>query len=282
MKKYLFLSFLMLLINFVKAQEGILFKIKFSPNHTYQIATNLSGTINTDLSGNKELTDKLASQGITQPLVATMQVGTNTIATTGVISTDNSFPVTIVKSGTPAINVTINGKQIPIPTPKNAEMKFYGHVSSDGKLNLDSLAGKKLDDSTAAPFKKMMNNMIGAVNFPEHPIKVGETFSQTVPFNLPMANKGMAMNIKITYKLTSISGDNAYFDIAQTIDMQMDMKGINISLTGNGSGKMIYSVKNNYPSSSNSDIKMFITVKSDKFNGVATAKMSTSATYQIN
>jgi hypothetical protein len=282
MKKYLFVSLLILSVSLAKAQDGIMFKIKFLPSHTYLIATNVSGTITTDLSANKDLAEKLASKGITQPLVASAQFDNKTTATTGALSADNNFPITIVKGGAPTINITINGKQIPIPIPPTAAFKFYGHVGADGKLNLDSVGGKKLDDSTAAPIKKMMNGMMGAVNFPDHPIKVGESFIQTVPFNLPMAGKGMAMNIKVTYKLTSISGDNAYFDITHAIDMQLDLKGVNVSLTGSGSGKMVYDIKNNYPSSSNSDMKMFITVKSDKINAVATAKISTNTSYQIN
>jgi hypothetical protein len=282
MKKYLFVSFLILSASFAMAQDGIMFKIKFLPSHTYLIATNVSAVVTTDLSANKDLAEKLASKGITQPLVASAQFDNKTTATTGALSADNSFPITMVKGAMPNITVAINGKQIPIPTPKGVEIKFYGHVDADGKLNLDSVGGKKLDDSTAAPIKKMMNSMMGAINFPEHPIKVGESFTQTVPFNLPMANKGMAMSIKVTYKLTSISGDNAYFDIAQVLDMQLDLKGVNVSLTGNGSGKMVYDTKNNYPTSSNGDIKMFITVKSDKINAVATAKISTNTNYQIN
>lgn len=282
MKKYLFVSFLILSVGFTKAQDGVIFKIKFLPSHTYQIATNVSGVVTTDLSGNKDLAEKLASKGITQPLVGNVQFDNKTTATTGALSADNTFPVTMVKGAMPNINISINGKQIPIPAPKGAEMKFYGHVSTDGKLNLDSVGGKKLDYSTAAPIKKMMNSMMGAVNFPEHPIKVGESFTQTVPFNLPMTNKGIDISIKVIYKLTSISGDNAYFDIAQVLDMKLDLKNINLSLTGNGSGKMVYDIKNNYPSSSNSDMKMFITVKSDKINAVATAKISTNTSYQIN
>jgi len=282
MKKYLFVSFLILSVSFARAQDGVMFKIKFLPSRTYLIATNVSGVLTTDLSANKDLAAKLASQGIAQPLVANVQFDNKSTATTGALSADNSFPVTMVKGGAPTINITINGKQIPIPIPKTAEFKFYGHVGADGKLNLDSVGGKKLDDSTAAPIKKMMNSMMGAVNFPDHPIKVGESFTQTVPFNLPMAGKGMAMNIKVIYKLTSISGNSAYFDIAQVMDMQLDLKNINLSLTGNGNGKMVYDIKNNYPSSSNSDMKMFITVKSDKINAAATAKISTNTTYQIN
>jgi len=282
MKKYLFVSCLILSVSFAKAQDGILFKIKFTPNHTYQITSNLTGTVNTDLSGNKDLADKLSAQGITQPLVANVQFGNKTTAITGAPSADNSFPLTMVKDGSPNVSVTVNGKQIPIPTPKTADMKFYGHVSADGKMNLDSLSGKKLDDSAAAPFKKMMNTMIGAISFPDHALKIGESFTQTVPFNMPIAGKGMAVSLKKTYKLISISGGDAYFDIQESVDMQLDLKGINVSFTGTGIGKMIYSIKNSYPSSSNSDIKMFITVKSDKFNAVATAKMSTNTTYQVN
>jgi hypothetical protein len=284
MKKYLFVSCLLLSIGFAKAQEAVSFKIKFLPNHTYQIASNSSIAINTDLSANKDLVDKLASQGIKQPIAASVQYSSSATGTTGALAADNSFPISLLTNSgaTPGLNVTVNGKQIPIPMPKKAAVQFYGHVSADGKLNVDSLSGKKLDDSSSAPIKKMMNNMMGAINFPEHPLKIGETFTFDAPFNMPIAGKGMAMNIKVTYKLVSISGNNAYFDLVHNLDMQLDMKGMNASITGTGTGKMVYDIKNSYPSTLNSDMKMFITLKSDKFNAVATANVISNATYTIN
>ena len=110
MKKYLFVSFLILSVSFARAQHEVMFKIKFLPSHTYQIATNVSGTFNTDLSGNKDLADKLSAQGITQPLVANVQFGNKTTATTGALSADNSFPVIMMKDANPTVSVTLNGK----------------------------------------------------------------------------------------------------------------------------------------------------------------------------
>jgi len=282
MKKLLFVGLLALSANLVRSQDAVLFKIKFLPNHTYHISSSLSGTINTDLSANKEIVAKLSQQGFTQPLVASISYSNNSIATTGGRIADNSFPITIVKGETPQFNFKINDKPLPIPAPKQADSKFYGHIGSDGKLNLDSLAGKKLDDSATVKIKKTINNLMGAINFPDHKLKVGETFVQNVPFNMPMGGSGMAMDIKITYKLVSISNGLAYFDLDQAIDMKLNVKGVNASVTGHGAGKMIYDIGNSYTQSSKSDFKLFITVQSDKLNVVATANFEASNSYQIS
>jgi hypothetical protein len=279
MKKILFVSFLALSFSFVKAQDSVLFKIKYLPNHTYQLGGNTSISLYADLSGNKELASKLATQGIAQPMNVILQFNTNGTTTTSSIGAENSFAVDM-KVSAPTMSGTLNGKQIPIPI-KKSNTEFYGRVNSEGKLSIDSLNGQKLNDSATIAAKKMMNKIMGMVNFPEHAIKVGDSFTQDIPFDLPVA-KGMTINIEMTYKLIKITDGKAYFDIKQGLDMQMPMKQINISITGTGLGKMVYDIKNNFPVSLNSNLFMTINLKSDKFSGGATANITTNSTYVIN
>ena len=279
MKKYLFVTCLILFAAFAKAQEDVIFKIKYLPNHTYQINGNNSVSFYTDLSAYKEIASRLAAQGISQPVNAYINYSSQGVVTTSKIATDKSFPVEMQFSTYPLTGY-LNGKTIPIPTKKNI-VKIYGNVSADGRINVDSLNSKKLTDSTAASAKTMMNKMMGMINFPEHPLKVGESFTQNLPFDFPMV-KGMVINIKITYKLISVTDGKAYFDLTQGLDMNMNIKEVNINLLGSGIGKMVYDIKNNYPVSNSGDISMTINIKSDKFTGAATAEVKSKINYIIN
>lgn len=279
MKKLLFVSFLLLTFNCVKAQKEVLFKIKYLPSHTYQFDGGGTFVVKTDLSSNKDIASKLAAQGITQPINAIIQFDIKGTTTTSAINVDKVTPL-IMNFSTPTISGTVNGKPIPMPS-KSSNTRIYGHIDANGNLNVDSLNGKKLNDSASNAAKSMMNKMMGLVNFPEQPLKIGESFTRDVPFNFPMA-KGMAMNVKITYKLISISNGKAYLDLVQDLDMKMQMKQMGVSVTGNGSGKMIYDIKNSFPVSQTSDILMTINVQSEKFSASGTAKITGNSTYVIN
>jgi hypothetical protein len=279
MKKILFFGLLLLTINLVKAQDEVLFKIKYLPSHNYQFSGGGTVALQTDLSANKDIASKLAAQGITQPINAVIEFDVKGITTTSAINADKVIPL-VMNFSTPTISGTMNGKSIPIPS-KSVNSSIYGHIDANGNLNVDSLNGKKLNDSASNVAKSMMNKMMGLVNFPEQPLKVGDSFTRDVPFNFPMA-KGMAINVKVTYKLTGISNGKAYLDLVQDLNMKMQMKKIGVTITGDGTGKMVYDIKNSFPVSQTSNIFMTINVQSDKFSGSGTAKIIGNSTYVIN
>jgi hypothetical protein len=279
MKKILFVSILLLTFNFVKAQNEVLFKVKYLPSHTYQFNGGGTFAVQTDLSSNKEIASKLAAQGITQPINAVIQFDIKGKTTTYTINADKVIPL-IMNFSTPTISGTVNGKPIPIPS-KSANSIIYGHVDANGNLNVDSLNGKKLNDSASNEAKSMMNKMMGLVNFPEQPLKIGGSFTRDIPFNFPMA-KGMALNIKITYKLISISNGKAYLDLVPDLNMKMQIKQMGLTITGTGAGKMVYDIKNSFPLSQTTDIFMTINLQSEKFSASGTAKVTGTSTYIIN
>jgi hypothetical protein len=260
--------------NFCHAQS-VNFKIKYLPNHTYQLSGNSQITINTDLSSVPQIANALSAQGITEPVNAVANMQMQSTTTTGAIAADGTTPFNMGFS-LPSIAVNVNGKQIPIPM--NAAMsnvKMYGHVGTDGKMNVDSLNGKKVADSAAVKALSMMNNMFKMINFPDHPLQPGDTFTQEMPLSLPVGGKGFDINIKITYKLISTDGAKANFDIVQDINMQMNIKDkANVSVIGGGTGKMVYDIANNFPSyfSSSADMKVNVKASGMDINANVTSK----------
>jgi hypothetical protein len=126
-----------------------------------------------------------------------------------------------------------------------------------------------------------MNSMLKMIKFPDHPLKPGDTFTQQVPFTLPMLS-GEGNSIETTYKLVSVDGNKANFDIMQNISIKTDIKGkLNIALTGSGTGKMVYDISNNFPSTYTSTANVQVSVKTDKINVSGTLNMNGTMNYTI-
>jgi hypothetical protein len=203
--------------------------------------------VNVDLSGNDELINQLKSQGFGKPVIAKMGLDMSGNIKTGQTGTNSIFPV-VTSFKVDQLNIKVGEKDIPMPAKTNVETIIYGHVGPDGKLKADSLNGKNVKDTSEKKITQLMNSIQNKIKFPDEALKIGDTFTQDVPINLPMAGNGSGnTNIKAVYKLISISNGQAYFDIIQTADINLDLKGIVIAIKGNGTGKLIYSIKDSFP-----------------------------------
>ena len=212
MKKLIFLSLLFFAFK-AEAQKRIIFKVKYLPNHTYTGVISMDINCNATLSGNDTVVSKLASQGITQPIIANIKLKMEGGTQTSAVGADGTFPLTI-KYKFDDLSADINGNPIPIPTEKlGAGVLIYGHVDKDGKLKADSIGGKKIADTSEAKVSKMMNAIQKNIKFPDHPMKIGETFTQDMPLNIPVGGNNMDIDSKVVYKLVSMADGNAYFDV---------------------------------------------------------------------
>jgi hypothetical protein len=90
------------------------------------------------------------------------------------------------------------------------------------------------------------------------------------------------MDAGVTYKLVSISDGKAYFDLVPNFSMNFSIKKIAVSVTGTGTGKLVYSIKDNFPLSKQINFDMKIKVTSDKLNVDGTATITTSSNTVIN
>ncbi len=280
MKKIIFLSLLLLAFK-AEAQQSITFKMAYGPNHNYVGTVSMDMNCNVNLKGDTQVTNKLKAQGMAQPLVLSMGTKMNGNTKTGSPAADGVFPLVMnYKMGQLSIN--INGKTIPLPTQVNSDINIYGHVGADGKLKSDSVSGNKMKDTAQKKVSQMMNTFQNMVKFPDHPMKIGDTFTQDMPFNLPMSGNNMAINAKAVYKLVSIADGNAYFDVQQSMDMTVPIKGQSVTLTGTGTGKLIYDLKNSFPTDLKSSINLKFNGQIDPLTIDGTAVMNMEYKYVIN
>jgi len=257
MKKIFFLSLLFVVFN-ARAQDGIVFKMKYLPGHNYCTVSNTSVTCNISLSGDQKIIDQLSSQGFTQPLAVNMEsTGIGSIKS-GDADKNNTFPM-VFDFNRARFVFTVNGKDVPLPA-KNTNIKVYLHSNIDGKYTPDSLVGGNLKDTSAQMILKLLGTIRNEIKFPDHPLLVGDSFTQDVPINIPTAGSNISLAIKIVYKLAKIADGKAFFDVDQKMDMQIPVKQSSVTLTGTGSGNLVYNTKENVPT----DFKSTLNIK---FNG---------------
>jgi hypothetical protein len=280
MKNIIFLSLLLLGFK-AEAQKGVIFKVKYLPNQSYTGAINIDINCAATLSGNDTVISKLASQGITQPVNADIKLKVASNTQTSAVAADGSFPITL-KYNFDDLSAEINGNAIPVPTEKfGAGMSIVGHVSKDGKLKADSISGKKVTDSTEAKVNKMMDAIRKNIQFPDHPMKIGETFTQDMPLNMPMGGSNMEFDSKVVYKLVSEADGNAYFDVQQSMNITIPIGGTPMSMNGTGTGKLVYNISKNFATSYTTNLVIKISGKIKTLQVDATAKVDMDYKYDI-
>ncbi len=272
MKKLIYLL-LLLAVAEVKAQESVTFKMKYAPGRNYNGTMQMNMDCKAALSGDSQVIEKLSQQGITQPISFSMDMKMAGVTQTGPADVNNTFPLTM-NYKIDQIGANLNGNAIPMPANTAGDIKVYGHVGPDGKLKADSANTGKLKDTSEQKISKIMNAFQNLVKFPDKPMHVGETFTQDMPLNLPMAGNNMAANSKAVYKLVSIADGNAYFDVTQSMDMSIPVKGSMIKLEGNGAGKMVYDLKNSFPTDFTTKMDLKINGKIDTLQIDATAMLN--------
>jgi mRNA-degrading endonuclease toxin of MazEF toxin-antitoxin module len=248
MKKLTCLLALSLLAVSVKAQQPILFKIKYLPKHVYKM--------NMDMNMSMEMT--MPTDGTKTPAKTFKQTATNTVqtmVTTGAPLADHTFPLKMQITGM-ATKAKMNGNEIKIPDTKNVMVGqlITGKCDADGKLHVDQVKAMDSKDAIKKGIADMINKMQGQIKFPERSLAVGESFTQDTPINMPAAGMNMDMNAKTTYKLTAVKGNLAYFDTKLTMTLGLDdaKKGSTMTGGGAGTGKMVYNIaENNFNSMTN-------------------------------
>jgi len=281
MKKTFLLAIVLLAAFAVKAQQQVQFKIKLQPNRIYKITGGINLNATANLSGDPEALNKLKQQGMTQPLNMVMTLEMAGTGKTGAINAEKKFPINYQYE--PAkISGNLNGKELPIPAKKTG-VSVQGFVDENGKITLDSLNNQKLNDSvTRAMAMKMMSTIQSKISFPDKPMKVGDSFTQSVPFNIPAGGSNLDINVSITYKLINIQGNTANFDLIQAVDMKLDVKGAKINISGTGTGKLVYDIGENYPTTMTGDMTMKFNLDTEKLKALGTIVYKTNASYVVS
>ena len=108
MKKLIYLALLLFAFK-AEAQKGVVFKMKYLPNHDYNGTLSLNISAKVNLSGDQATLDKLQAQGIKQPLTGNVVIKGVGDIKTGPRGANDIFPLTMTYK-LDQLNVNFNGR----------------------------------------------------------------------------------------------------------------------------------------------------------------------------
>jgi hypothetical protein len=227
-----------------QAQKEVLFKIKVAPNRQYSMLMNMTMNMEMNLSGDTAIVSQAKKSGQSFPMVMTMSSGTTGLIKTGALNNSNKIPFSMILSTHPT-KMVMNGQTTDVPVPVTNET-LLGTYTPEGVMSIDSVVGKKADNVLKATMTKMMEGIQANIKFPEKPLKIGDTFTQEMPMDIPVAGFNAKMSSKITYKLVTIQDNKAYFDLKYDLSSDMSGQSMSIKMVGDGDGKFVYDILSSY------------------------------------
>ncbi|MGW9687267.1 hypothetical protein [Flagellimonas sp. 2504JD1-5] len=245
-RQSLLIAFLILSVC-LNAQESFVFKYEFVPNKKYttQMETNMSGLM--DMQADEATLQKMAENGMELPIRMKQKTSANLTSITGARNSAGEIPVTLSYDKM-EMEMSMNDEPVPIPNVFE-NTKIFGKYSSGNKLQVDSISGNNALPNIKEILATAIEQVQLQILFPEHPIKIGDTFDNEIPMNVPIANMvPLEMNVKTRYNLKNIENGIAYFDIDQSLSLDSNQENMIIRAEGSGSGKLEHDIKNNYMS----------------------------------
>lgn len=279
--KKLFLLFFVFSFFEVKAQETVLFKIKYLPEHKYTSSMDINNHTEMNIEADKETLEKIKSKGVQLPLIITAKTSMGYEIQTGPLDDNKSFPLTISYTGINS-SQTMNGKETTSPPGPLLNLRIFAHCDKDNKMQLDSMPGKDLNDTLRTLIGSMVKNVQNQIKFPEQPLKIGDSFTQDLPMSFPVAGNNIQMVIKMIYKLAEIKNRIAYFDLTETAEVKLTIKGNNLDMIGQGDGKLIFDIAQSFAPSITSNLKFNYTMNMEKLLMKGSAAISSIHKTVIN
>jgi hypothetical protein len=206
--------------------EGLILKVQYQPEKTYNISTIRGTETVITYSGQDIAMRKLKSMRIKNPTISKVKTKTDTELVTGKRSEDNSFPVSLTYKKT----MSLDGKN---EIPEGSVVK--GEITGEELPTFSKVSSATLSIDQKNQLLQTVQNTFEQFKFPEQRLKIGDQFSTDRPTEMAMEGSKIDIVVTTAYKLISIKNDIAQFDLSQSY--QMTPKIMDNSFTGNGNGK---------------------------------------------
>ena len=177
----------------------------------------------------------------------------------------------------------LDGKLMPAKPNEIQEKKIFAHSDAGGKLKIDSIAGASSNkDSVIKVIASIMENFNREIKFPENGMKIGDSFTQDLPMNLPIMGSTVRVAMNLIYKLTGTKDDIAYFDVDQTAAFNLPTQYGPVNIKGAGNGKMEFSIKKSFPIKYDSNSELTYTMEIENLSIGGLIKINTVLTTKVD
>lgn len=276
----LILLLLSLIIFSSCSDEPVVVRTKFLPQKTYE--TKLIGKTKSviEISGDQDRLSQLRASGIELPMTVSSENQMDLVIRTGHQAGDGGFPATVMyKSGYTKMSSKGNDQLEPSPI---SGMVVKGRYNSNNQFEVDTIVNKRFDQSMKQQVKSSLENVGNAIPFPEEPMNVGDSFSQSFPITFPALSGFTAVDFPILsiYTVTDIEKERVKFSIDQSVNIDSLVNGNYISAIGNGLGEAVYSITENFLTEHRYDLEMNINLSVN--NLLIDAQTELSSSQKVN
>ena len=277
MKKLL--TVVLLLLTFlVSAQKKYDLKTKFEENTTYNNTSIVTSNIIINMDADQEMLDQMASSGQSFPMEVVSDINTLMKSTTGKRDSEGFLPVVFEYEDIES-KMMMGGNEMSQPNPLKGA-KIHAKYDKENKLKVDSLSGNNMQlQSMIGTLTKSLESSPTSIAFPEKGLKKGESFTQIVPFEVPMQGmKPIKLNTESVYTLKDVKRNIAYLDVKQIIKIDTTVQQVGVDGSGTGEGNLEFDMKNGYVTKVNLLVPMKITAQ---MNDMMTMKLDIKADTKV-
>lgn len=278
MRHFITILFLIFGITSCAQKQETRFESKFRPNMVYTMTflTNSKSEVNFD--GPKEKIDKIKASGIVLPMVTENTSRFSTKTTTGTSDSNKNFKAIMEYGEIESID-KLNGEENKSSSPISG-LIIKGQYNENNNFKIDTMISETLDQNLKNTLRTSLEGIQSHIKFPDKPMKVGESFDQNIPMNIPIAGVApVKVNINTNYKLTQIKESQADFDIRQTVTLDMDSNQLEVKASGGGKGRAEYDIEKMYIVKNETNLELNLTVKVSDL--VVNAKISTLSNQDV-
>lgn len=254
-------------------QDKVTFKTYFKPDKAYRTTMTSSSETEVDFSGDQARIEKIKANGTKLPIVVIGSSKSVTTTTTGPMTVDKVFPARMIFEKVTS-SQTQNDK-----TKEDTSMTgliIEGFYENGTKLRIDTMISDTMNEATKSVIKSTLENVQQQISFPENPMKVGDTFDQKLPMQIPIGGQSPVKLVIVTnYKLTSIKNNIATFAIKQIVTLDISTEQNNVSATGTGTGISEFDIANSTITRNETDLAMTMSLTENDL--VTTAKIKSKS-----
>ena len=238
MKKATLFIAAFLMAGAMKAQDSVTLDIQLLPSKKYEQASVQNIQMDVEYGGGAQKMD--------------MKISIN-----GEINTkkETNGMIPVVMGTSMSMSMEMEG----MPGNSNdVKMDMYGKVKKGEFVPVfDSIVAPDMPSQAKQLALEGVKDMLTKIDYPKKTLKIGETFVQDVPIDMPLGGGAVKMNDKITYTLKKVESKKAYFDVVHNISMDGSLAdGLSMKGSGNGTGKMVYDIDTKYPVVNNGEMSM--------------------------
>ncbi len=252
--KYIFLFLLSLP---ALGEDQVQLILGYQSNSKFTITTETTSNTSMQFDGNKELLPEELKAQFPMEVLGSGLI--SQIITTGANEADGSYLVDM-HIDQQRNQMSINGLDRRIPPGKLEGATVLGKAWPGGHLEYSSMNGPNVDGELESIMKTVFLQLGSSNQLAERTVKLGETTSVQMPMSFPIGGgKAANFDMKMDYKLNSIEGDIANFDVRFSALVNAALEASSINIIGSGTGTITYDIVNQYSPEVNSTMELKLT-----------------------